>query len=260
MGNTENKPEKETATIKLDDSVPTPAEPTPARGRNRNVGEEDKIKGMNIYEKMLNISIELTTVNKNLEVTVSKNGKYKAVGEADVLRAVKPLEFKYRILSFPFSREIIESGTLESTDFNGNTKKQLFERIKTVYRFINVDNTNEIVDVIGYGDGIDTGDKSVGKAMTYADKYAIMKAYKIVTGDDPDQDASDANLNDTKIKKKELDPELVAVCAELNIDLSKVATYFKKKVEDLTDEEVTACIEKKKASLEKVAERKALND
>ena len=28
------------------------------------------------------------------------------------------------------------------------------------------------------------------KAMTYADKYALMKAYKISTGDDPDKEAS----------------------------------------------------------------------
>ena len=34
-------------------------------------------------------------------------------------------------------------------------------------------------------------DKAPGKAMTYADKYALMKAYKMVTGDDPDQNASD---------------------------------------------------------------------
>ena len=27
--------------------------------------------------------------------------------------------------------------------------------------------------------------------MTYADKYALLKAYKIITGDDPDQKASE---------------------------------------------------------------------
>ncbi|MFR4146701.1 MAG: hypothetical protein ACLT1J_10535 [Mediterraneibacter gnavus] len=26
--------------------------------------------------------------------------------------------------------------------------------------------------------------------MTYADKYALLKAYKIITGDDPDQECS----------------------------------------------------------------------
>ena len=31
--------------------------------------------------------------------------------------------------------------------------------------------------------------------MTYSDKYALMKAYKMITGDDPDQDASDQLQN-----------------------------------------------------------------
>lgn len=38
---------------------------------------------------------------------------------------------------------------------------------------------------------MDAMDKAPGKAMTYADKYALMKAYKISTGDDPDQEASE---------------------------------------------------------------------
>lgn len=31
--------------------------------------------------------------------------------------------------------------------------------------------------------------------MTYGDKYALMKAYKIITGDDPDQTGSPDNMN-----------------------------------------------------------------
>ena len=45
----------------------------------------------NIYEKMLDITSELTTVAKNLLVGEGRN-QYKAVGEADVLAAVRPLE------------------------------------------------------------------------------------------------------------------------------------------------------------------------
>ena len=59
----------------------------------------------------------------------------------------------------------------------------------------------EMQKVTTYGDGIDSGDKSVGKAMTYADKYALLKAYKIVTGDDPDQEAS-KDLNSYKKDEK----------------------------------------------------------
>lgn len=202
------------------------------------------LKPLNIYEKLSAISTELTSVAKNLEVSMGKNGKYKAVGEADVLRAIKPLEAKHKVYSYPLSRTIVESGTLESVDYNGNVKKQLFERIEVVYRFINTENPDEFIDITSYGDGIDSGDKSVGKAMTYADKYALMKAYKIVTGDDPDQEAS-ADLKAVETEKKPLDPTLLAKCEELKIELDKVATYLKKKVEDLTDADLAKCIAKK---------------
>ena len=150
---------------------------------------EEKIV-LNIYEKLSNISVELSSVAKNLEVGYGQN-KYKAVGEADVLKAIKPLEAKYKVYSYPCARQIIETGTIETTNSKGEPKKNLFERIEVIYRFVNIENPNEFIDITSYGDGIDSQDKSVGKAMTYADKYALLKAYKIVTGDDPDQEASE---------------------------------------------------------------------
>lgn len=143
-------------------------------------------KKLNIYEKMLVITSELTRVAKNLEVGFGAN-KYKAVGEADILAAVKPLEEKYKVYSYPVKREIIETGELETKA----GAKNLFLRIAVTYRFVNVEKPEEFIEVTSYGDGVDSQDKSVGKAMTYADKYALMKAYKIMTGDDPDQNMSE---------------------------------------------------------------------
>ena len=209
--------------------------------------KDENSKTLNIYEKLLGIATDLETVAKNLEVSMGKNGKYKAVGEADVLRAVKPLEARYKVFSYPLNREICESGTIESVDYNGNVKKQLFERIKVTYRFINVEKPEEYIDIISYGDGIDSGDKSVGKAMTYADKYALLKAYKIVTGDDPDQNGSE-DLKGTETKKT-LNEDLLQEAFELNIDLSKVATYYKKNVDSLTNEDLKKAIDQKKKML-----------
>lgn len=141
----------------------------------------------NIYKKLLSIQSELEIVAKNLSVGVGKSS-YKAVGEADVLSAIKPLEKKYGVYSYPFTRKIVEQNILVDEE---TRKRTYYERIETIYRFVNVDEPSEYVDVTTYGDGMDVGDKSVGKAMTYADKYALMKAYKIITGDDPDQYASE---------------------------------------------------------------------
>lgn len=141
---------------------------------------------MNIYEKMLAITSELTRVAKNLEVGFGAS-KYKAVGEADILASVRPLEEKYKVYSYPSHRQVIDTGELETK----SGTKNLFLRIETTYRFVNVEKPEEFIEITSYGDGVDSQDKSVGKAMTYADKYALMKAYKIMTGDDPDQNASE---------------------------------------------------------------------
>ena len=155
---------------------------------------------MNIYEKLLSITSEIKNVSKNLEVGVGKNS-YKAVGEADVLFAVKELEQKYKVYSYPCKREVIDRAILETEkEYNGNVTRsnQIFLRIETTYRFVNIEKPDEYIEITTYGDGIDTQDKAVGKAMTYADKYALLKAYKIITGDDPDQEHSPDTAKYTK--------------------------------------------------------------
>lgn len=151
---------------------------------------------MNIYQRMSAITNEIQRVAKNLNVDAGKSS-YKAVGEADVLEAVKPAEAKYGVYSYPTEREIIESGTITSeTVYNGQVKKteRQYMRVRVVYRFVNMDKPEEFIEMTSYGDGLDSGDKAPGKAATYADKYALLKAYKITTGDDPDQKASEPML------------------------------------------------------------------
>lgn len=153
------------------------------------MAEEYKGASLNIFQKMLMIEKELGVVAKNLEIQATKTSGYKAVSERDVIDAVKPLEAVYGVFSYPASRTVIKDELLENArEFKGEQIKTIskFMRIETVYRFVNVDKPEEFIEITSYGDGIDTGDKATGKAMTYADKYALMKAYKISTGDDPD--------------------------------------------------------------------------
>lgn len=162
---------------------------------------------MNIYEKMSSITEELQIVQKNLTVQTGKNTAYKAVSERDILDAVKPLEIKYGIYSYPVRRRVLESEMLENeTEYQGKVtrKTTLMSRIETVYRFVNVENPDEYIEMTTFAEGIDSQDKGSGKAMTYADKYALMKAYKISTGEDPDQTASGENQY-TRARKLRID-------------------------------------------------------
>lgn len=178
---------------------------------------------MNIFEKMAAITAELQTVAKNLTVQTTKTSSYKAVSERDILDAVKPLEAKHGIYSYPVDREVLESNLLESEgEYQGKvTKKTTFmTRIKTVYRFVNVENPDEHIETITFAEGIDSQDKGSGKAMTYGDKYALMKAYKISTGDDPDQTASEDTNYTRKPKTPTPRERLIAKLKEKGIDVN----------------------------------------
>ena len=148
---------------------------------------------MNIFQKMSEVSNEIARVPKNLTVGVGKNS-YKAVAEGDILKAVKEAESKFGIFSFPVSHRIVESGIKKKiSTYNGETteSENTFIRVEAVYRFVNMDDPDQFVEVTAFGDGIDAQDKAPGKAVTYADKYCLMKAYKVETGNDLDQQSSD---------------------------------------------------------------------
>lgn len=196
---------------------------------------------MNIFEKMAKATAEIETVAKNLKVGIGATS-YKAVGEADILTAVKPIEEKYGIYSYPIKRELVESNVYTTTqEYKGETKEKLtvFMRLKTTYRFVNTEKPEEHLDIESFADGVDTQDKAPGKAMTYADKYALMKAYKIRTGEDPDQYASQ-DLH----RVSRLTAEQKQKLLDLGVDPVKLAEHYHKlSIDDLTTLEADQAIQ-----------------
>lgn len=193
--------------------------------------KQEDIKKLNIYEKMSAITNELGVVAKNLNVDMGKGKSYKAVQEKDVLDAVKPIEEKYRVYSYPKERKVIDNGILEKETQYG-ISKNMYLRIETTYEFVNIDNPEEKIQMTSYADGIDSGDKATGKAMTYSDKYSLLKAYKIATGDDPDKDAS-PEKGYRQPQDTNLINEFERLVIETESDKQEIYKYFK--VNDITD-------------------------
>lgn len=215
----------------------------------------EESKKLNIYQKMLKATERISKVAKNLKVDISKSSSYKAVSEADVLEAVKPVEIELGIYSYPVKREIIETNVLDTVkEYNGNRteSKQLFMRLEVTYRFVNVDNPQDYIDIITYGDGVDSQDKAPGKSMTYADKYALLKAYKIQTGEDPDKEGSGELKNAEKQSQTKKIVKATASQIETmkklysEEELQKALTLVKKeKLEDMTVYEASNLISKR---------------
>lgn len=151
--------------------------------------ETMEVKKMNLHEKIACVANEIGVIEKNLEVGKGVNA-YKAVAESDVLKAVKDAETKVKLVSIPLQTELISSEIKETIESNGQKFYMFVDTIRLTIRIYNLEKVSEYIDITAYGRGIDYGDKGLGKASTYARKYALMNAYKIVTGEDPDADKS----------------------------------------------------------------------
>lgn len=60
-------------------------------------------------------------------------------------------------------------------------------------------------------------------------------------------------IENQKPKKPQLSPELLKQADQLAIDIDKVAVYLKKKVSELTDEDLQKCIEQKRKAREEAS-------
>ena len=191
------------------------------------VQKEDYSK-LNIYQKMVLATNKIQTVAKNLKIGEGTKGEYKAVSEKDVLDAVKPIEIEIGIYSFPLERNILGRERVNFKNKFGDIDNFVIN-LETVYRFVNVDNPDEHIDIKTYADGIDSQDKAPGKAMTYADKYALLKAYKISTGDDPDKNKSQKLSKEAEELKLIYMSKIDKLVIETNTDYEEFLNYFEVK-------------------------------
>lgn len=144
---------------------------------------------LNLYQKIQNVSNEIKNIEKNM--TVGKgNYAYKAVQDIDVTLEVRKAETKYGLVSIPFKQELIKSEIIKVVKEGGGESIQYMDIVKMTLRIINLEKTDEFIDIESFGRGLDPGDKGFGKASTYARKYALLNAYKIATGEDPDENKS----------------------------------------------------------------------
>lgn len=148
---------------------------------------------MNIYQKIQAVSDEVKNVEKNLNVGTGQSS-YKAVADADVLLKVKAAEKKHGLISIPVNQELVKSDVIRTAGQGGYEKIMYADIVKMTVRIINVENPSETLDVESFGRGLDAGDKGFGKASTYARKYALLNAYKIATGQDPDEQKSEQQV------------------------------------------------------------------
>lgn len=139
---------------------------------------------------------------------VQKDGKnefhgYRYASEANAIAALRPALIKHGLVMVPSVEHVTH-------DEHGNTHVEMLYRL--------MDAGGNCIEFKFSGSGNDrsrsgaVGDKGIYKAITGANKYALLKTFLLETGDDPEE-VSDADRESNKPKevkheeKKEVKPE-----------------------------------------------------
>lgn len=192
-----------------------------------------------IYEKLAKVQAEL----KAPKGQFNSFGKYHYRSQEDILEAVKPI----------LSRQGM---TINLTDDIVLVGERYYVKSTAT-----VSDGTDTISVTAFArepsekKGMDES-QITGTASSYARKYALNGLFAI--DDTKDSDAEEQPKQ--AIEKREatplpkqptnkLDEALIKEASSLKIDLNKVATYLKKNVQELTNDDLKSCIERKKKSL-----------
>jgi hypothetical protein len=138
-----------------------------------------------IYQRMNQIMGEVDYVQKEKKPGM----RYSIVPHDKVTSSIRPTMVKYGVVYHP--QELVVSQ-------NGNRTE-----VRMTVRFACTDDPS-FIDVPTVGYGIDDQDKGPGKAISYAVKYALLKAFGLETGDEPEEDQTTEHVNETGKQLKAL--------------------------------------------------------
>ena len=214
------------------------------------------MNGKNIFQRISAVMQDVQYLAKDDQIEFGKT-KYRAISEEKVTTTIRKSLITHGIDIVPVKQEHSKDGVLTTVD--------------VTYRIQNIEDENDYIEAVSSGTGVDTQDKGVGKAMTYAYKYLLLRTFAIPTGEDPEKESS-AELDDRFSREQKVEyiddiknKVLLDSLAVVGSDIESTLKYFQKKypdtapysIDEITLEQFTPYIkalEKKKEAIAKEAQ------
>lgn len=151
---------------------------------------------MNIYQKLIEVRKACPYLKKD-----NKGYQFQYVSSSQTLGTLRAAMDENALLLVPCvnSYEVLERATK-------NGGKENFTLLDMTFTWVNADNPEEKIECPWTGQGLDSGEKGVGKALTYAEKYFLLKFFNIATDKD-DPDAFQGKSNPPKQQNTERDKQ-----------------------------------------------------
>ena len=171
---------------------------------------------LNLYQKLHKIQCQVIGLGKD---TQGNNFKY--VSGTKVLDAIKPLMNQYGIL---LKMEVISIDN-QRNDYASKSnpnKSEILSKVMMKFTWIDVETGEKDENLFG-ANGQNDWDKGVGSAMTYAERYFLLKFFHIATDED--------DIDNLKVSDIIIDIEACTEVEQLqeiwnkNIDLQKEVNF-----------------------------------
>jgi hypothetical protein len=165
-------------------------------------------QSLTLYQKLLKIQQEVIGLGKD-----SKSFGYQYVSGSKVLEYVKPLMNQYGIL---LKQEVID---IENTrqDYHlkdGKVKSEILSKVMMKFTWIDSESGEKDENFFG-ANGQNDWEKGLGSALTYAERYFLLKYFHINTDEDDIDNPSRTKSGGSKmpITKDRFDKALLAIKA-----------------------------------------------
>lgn len=133
---------------------------------------------LNIYQRLSNVRKTCSYLRKENE-----GYQFKYVSSSQTLGHLHNAINENGLILIP---EIVSQEIQETTNQKGN--KEFFTKLNMVFTWVNIDNPDDKIVCQWTGQGLDNAEKGIGKALTYTEKYFLLKFFNIATDkDDPDK-------------------------------------------------------------------------
>lgn len=156
-----------------------------------------------IYQSLQLVMDEIGAIGKNKR---NQMQGFNFRGIDDVMNTLHPLLAKAGIVIVPQVKEIQRE---ERINAKGTTL--IYTLAKVDYQFVSTKDGSSVFATV-FGEGMDSGDKSLNKAMSIAMKYACFQVFCIPTEEMVDPDQESHQVAPKAPAKPEYPPEFVAAC------------------------------------------------
>lgn len=160
---------------------------------------------MKVYQAISAVQKGLSSVGIAKERVTQAQGRYKYRGIDDVYAALSTLLPEHGLCILP---RMVEKATTERTGSGGGAV--FYTTIKVEFDLVSAED-GSVHTVSAFGEAMDSGDKSCGKAMSYAYKAMAFMVFSIpLEGQDNDPDQHGHTVTPSASDLPWLDPSMTA--------------------------------------------------